>query len=389
MRIFRRLSDERGAALILATAAVLIMTIMGAVFVSITTSDYRLANGRHRTAEAFQLAEAGIEDFIDRFKTNDFTPTAVPSTALAGGTYVVTFSQPDVTLPEYTVLSTGNFLNRQQQVEIRLRSSFGGCIGEYALYSDSDIVFNGGGNSDIYGTVHTNGRFEFRGSAVAHDDIEAVGTINLRGSALCEGDELEGSPHVDMPTYENLGVEDHNEDGSVNELDLRWLAEPAIPAVPPDDPGKPEYGIIVPAGTTLSGLIAMPDETAEPDFVAIIYCDGQLTLDSVTIDRPTTIIARDIRIQGNSVIGDMNTSATIIGYNNVTMGGTPTVYGLVFAPGTCNIAAGGHPTVQGSVYAHTMTLNGQLDINFPNYLWATNSPSPGLSHTTAFVTDWH
>ncbi len=93
--------DEKGSVMLIALFVMVILSLLGAVFLSLSNTETSVANNALWSEGAFYAAEAGVQSGIDQLSPNMTTSTqAIPQTTIGGsytyrsGTMTDTTPQP-------------------------------------------------------------------------------------------------------------------------------------------------------------------------------------------------------------------------------------------------------------------------------------------------------
>ena len=213
-------TDDRGAALISALLALMLMAAITAGFTALVITDARVRSMDNSRTQAFYVAEAGLEkmtsDLGDLFAVN-FAPTGAQLAALAAvppNLPGVTWLKPDGTDGYTTTFPAGAGGNPQSSVMNVLSGPFTGLVGlatpyqmqvtarlqdgseasltrtlqtvaipvfQFGLFSENDLSFFAGPNFNFGGRVHSNSNVflaEGDGSTLTlADKVTSVGEI--------------------------------------------------------------------------------------------------------------------------------------------------------------------------------------------------------------------
>ncbi|MFQ5961966.1 MAG: PilX N-terminal domain-containing pilus assembly protein, partial [Candidatus Methylomirabilales bacterium] len=144
------IQDERGIALVISLLVMTLLTLVGTMFLNISTTESTISRNEISTARVFQLSEAGIQHAKKSLESKDLSDVIADtatvfatgnSASLGGGTYTVDVTNnfgagfPRGTIPAdavsggctpsatvdcdriVVVTSTGSFQGSQQAVE--------------------------------------------------------------------------------------------------------------------------------------------------------------------------------------------------------------------------------------------------------------------------------
>lgn len=174
-------NKKRGIILIAAYLVVLILFILGGAFVARSISEKRAAERAVDSAQAFYLAEAGINRAMDELRTDYFNWNTWAGAAifhnLGNGQYRV---EVQAVGNERIVTSTGLINNASREIETRVRRVIPAGFFDNALYVAEEIDLNGNAytiNGDI---VYGNGPI----SGVIPGNINGTVTQDTTASPL-------------------------------------------------------------------------------------------------------------------------------------------------------------------------------------------------------------
>jgi len=353
----------------------ILLVSVAAVFMSfffVVNSRVRNLPLEKNRARAFNIAEAGIQKAI----WNLATPTGLGGQGSAwrasgltetfgGGQY--TISVVDGSSGSIIITSTGEVEGAIKALQQRITSSSLPVAFDYAIYN--------------------NGSLKLGGSAVVKGDIFANGDITFAKSSnhpegntyVTEGYDVNGSPGTapattpSMPTINttyydtkiaaagtypagNMTINNQNLAGGIVYVNGNATISGSITG----------GGIIVATGTVnIQGAAVAPGTT--------IISNGLLTVSSTTNIQAGGIVYSPTQI---SIPGNARVSGSIVA-SSITISGTPTIYGLLYA-WDVSTTLDGNITIYGSVVNPSSTeYKGNITIEYdPSYL---PSAPPGLT----------
>ncbi|MFA5275742.1 MAG: hypothetical protein WC417_02485 [Candidatus Omnitrophota bacterium] len=209
------LSSKKGIALIAVYLALVVLLIFVAVFFNVSTSQNLSANIFARRAQAFDLAEAGLDRVIYCLRANIPVPSddQYLSTGLNTGKYSMAVEDLGGvgSMRRYKITSIGTAGSVSRTLVNNVQTD---NYARYIWFTDSETFQNSPvwfwSLDTLNGPVHTNGHFNIYGSPTFKDIVESVDryityyndgdNINLTG--------LSNPPH-DTPHFDggvNLGV---------------------------------------------------------------------------------------------------------------------------------------------------------------------------------------
>lgn len=219
--------DEQGVALVICLLVMTLLYVLGATFLSISTTESSIASGRAKVMTAFFLADAGTEHARRSLQGKDLsgvldgtTPvfTAGNTVNLAGGSYTIQVTNNTLAngFPLSTiaadpsasatvdsdgivvVTSTATFENATQVAEAIVSAPQTNVTEGVVTGSNLDIS----GNPSISGSagsVHSNGDMRITGNPTISQDATASGSFDASGSPTVGGDQGGGYPTVSIP----------------------------------------------------------------------------------------------------------------------------------------------------------------------------------------------
>jgi len=137
------LKDEKGIALVVAILLLLVVTLIGISGVNLATFDNMIAGNKRASDQAFYVAEAGINEFLGRFRpgaTSEITDNFPSSTtwrlrlSTTGGQGANSFGQA----PDPAKLQTESSLQTQMDFGVEVRHKLD-AAGNVAFSGDSPI----------------------------------------------------------------------------------------------------------------------------------------------------------------------------------------------------------------------------------------------------------
>ncbi len=183
---------------VLLMLSLVMLSLMTLVNVAIT--GVRLASGGRARALALSLAEAGVDDTIDRLKINNAYAGTGGSPVTLGsvdgtetqGTFAVRVLAVNANLVD--IVSTGTTTDNRQS-EVRARVSLSGTVfGDNAMLSNGDINVTGGARVE---TLPSNGGYA---NIRANDDVTVGGIVDGKVMATGNADVKAGSSVLGIET---------------------------------------------------------------------------------------------------------------------------------------------------------------------------------------------
>ncbi len=195
-----KLQNNRGSLLIISYMIILMLVAFGSASVILSIGDSRVAERNRRTAQAFHIAEAGIEraiydlrqDFLNDIAspswsdgtintftigpdTSSFYPIPYSSTTLNGGSYTVTLKNVSGANDAIWVHSTGTVGDISQTIEIYAK------IQNNSPWDNAIFAGSGASGMMVNGNVNISGSVHILGTGLSSTDyaIDLGGTAEL------------------------------------------------------------------------------------------------------------------------------------------------------------------------------------------------------------------
>jgi hypothetical protein len=344
-RTYGNVTNQRGGVLVGVTIFAIIMLLSALAILQVGTQDAVLAVRDVRTAEAFYLAEAGVErgqswlEAQDTYPETGLRPFGQEPEGLGGGAYLVEIvpdsAHSTPTRPAFTIRSTGEASGKARTVEVDVVPQ---TFGDFLYFTDNELSSSGSTiwfvtPDYINGPMHTNGQMHLWG------DPRFGGSVASAWGGPDDGDPTHNpmfeyfngdyynhiesaapsNPPHDMPIFEDGYELGANEIPLPNNLSgLRNVAEnggitlagnyEVIVGRNHPFTGEPMYG-------TLSYRVPGRrwHDVALDSFNGVFYVDGRLTIRGVVDGRVTIAASDDIQIlddlryrgsEGNEVLPD-------------------------------------------------------------------------------------
>ena len=187
MTIKPKLREEHGGALIPVIIIVMVVLIMTMGIMEFSSLDARLANRDIETAQAFYLAESGLQrgrswiDAQDTYPTDGIEPFGEEPETLDAGDYMVTIYADSVhstpTRPAFTLRSTGTVDGRATIIETDLVPQ---SFADFLYYTDAEHEPGTGrciwfcSFDHIDGPVHTNDQLNIMGDPAFDGEVTSA-----------------------------------------------------------------------------------------------------------------------------------------------------------------------------------------------------------------------
>ena len=201
--------DNRGFALLVSVIIMLLLSSLGIFSVSLLSTDTHISLDTLSSAQAFFIAEAGIQQVIYKLKNESAyrdNPSSVTENIGEGG-FFVTISKADTT---YTLISTGTVGEVGRRITQIVEVEEGGSPG----FLDYVIFFGGGDgtslsclwrDSEITGDIFINGDMYIGMNSTVEGSVTATGDITLSpfgGITITEGTFPDSDPPEEQPDFD-------------------------------------------------------------------------------------------------------------------------------------------------------------------------------------------
>lgn len=392
--------DERGAILPLALVALALLGGLSVALLSIGSSEVQIADNVLRATQAHFLAEAGLEDAINSFKT---TPTlvsnapagltAVPglvgpgSTAAAFGSYTVQYRRAGLNTVLVVSTGTSGIGSAQRVLRATMSTSF---ASNDAIRTRLDLVISGNPTiKGACGSAHANGNFAISGNPSLTGSATASGTYTVSGGPTVGPGSGGGKPLKPIPP--------------VNPADFLTAAKATLPAsqiyqMLADGRVLDGNGGLITALASgaeyrgwkyIAGTPAKWDLSGNTGYDGTYYLEGNVTVsgnpgDAATPWRTSIIATGDIEISGNPSINTFMADTLFVAGLDIKINGNPnqSFTGLIAAHEQVSIS--GNPTITGYILAEDWpstsgTATGNILSGNPiiTYDCGLNPPVPG------------
>jgi len=208
-----KLTDKKGVVLIATYLALSVLLIFVVVFFNVSTVHNLAANFFARRAQAFNLAEAGLDRSIKWFRTSSSPGSCTDPwggvQSLGSGTYTVTVTDRGspggvTTIHRYKVVSTGRVGSITRTLTSYVQTD---NYAQYIWFTNSEL-FQGSNvwfwsQDTLNGPVHTNGNFNIYGTPTFKDTVESVDSyINYYNNGDNENLIQLSNPPYDLPNFQ-------------------------------------------------------------------------------------------------------------------------------------------------------------------------------------------
>lgn len=322
------LMEKKAVALIVCLLLVTVLIIIGSAIYVRSVSEKTSAQKYSESAQAFWLAEAGIESAIVQLKQNWFNRNPSGEIPLGAGTYSFNIYDTDRDgnkLPKKVlrIVSTGNVKGTLRSVDVTIERY--GESWDYAIYGVTMVELSSG--STIHGDVYVDGDGEVQAGAsiVKIDDTVEPADPNAYDAIFY----YTGS-EVDVSGIVEGGTQHTTEEIPPPTID--W------------DKYESNADYVISGGTVLSGLLAD----------GVYYINGDVQLNNVTLNKGSIISEGKIEVNGlfdQGAPGD-NAPALANKTGTIEVNGSAKVRGLVYCSDSgIELTTDATMTVYGSVTA--------------------------------------
>ncbi len=328
----RRSKRERGFALVAAIVFLFVIMMLGASMIQLAVQELANASRAKREAQAFNLAEAGIDYAAWRLYNDGGSglPKTWTESGLAGGSFSVTAQNWNGSPTTVLLMSTG--LSQGWTSEVKVVGKFlsngvsdQNVVFDHAVFSNSDMTMSG--SFDITGDAHANGNITLKGSPTVLGNVSAMGAIRTQGSPNVSGTKLASQPRIAMPT-----------------IDLaHYKAE---------------------ATTILTGDQSF---TGTTDLNGITYVQGNATINGSFRGKGVIVVTGNVTINGNALLTQASDEFAVVCAGAVKINGNCKIQGWIYAHNV-NVPSvfqgNGNADITGGVAADVINASGSLKVTY-------------------------
>ncbi len=381
--------NERGAALVAAAFALVILLGFSVAILTASLSEQRSARTRKDLLNTLYIADSGISRSIAEINSGtdvDSDGLGTVAGTFADGTYsVVAVDNGDDT---YTLTSNGDHAASARAIEVTLQVE-NSSLFTRALFGDESVKVTGTYNCDSYdsrlgtydsqdvnidpvtgityasdnGDVGSNGDISFGGTATVIGDITPGPDSSLSGGGYCTGSTAPASDYVELPPV---------------------IYSPTIPSSGDFATTSASPDMTVTAGTYHYGKFTVKNQiTFQGDVV--MYLDGDFSMGAgagITLDAGATLtIYHDgdsFSIAGQGIINRDESAASFQVYStgtSVYMGGGSESFGCIYAP-NAKITLAGDSDKYGSCVGKTIQAVGTGEFHYDEALGDLDNGPP-------------
>lgn len=379
--------DKSGVALISVMIFTIILLVLGATFLKLATSERISADKSVHLAQAFYLAEAGLERGKEWLNSTSTPPTSSIDPfggiqSYGGGTYQITITPLSAT--QYEISSTGRFGNltiaKTLNTIMQLKSIF-----SYAVFGDENISLRGNAYIDSYDS--RNGNYG-GGNVDANGNVgtNAIATVDPYSVYLKNNARIKGNVTIGPGGDIDNAVELQN-NSEITGAQLVASSPEELPEVIAPT-GLPNQGSIALSGNSTSTISTSGQYSSiqlnSNSHLTLtgnltIYITGALSLNSnsqiiITAGSEVTIyLAGSFSQSSNSKINNLTedpTKLAIYGTNaltSVNWASNSDFYGSFYAP-NADVELNSNAGIYGSIVANTVDLASNARVHYDKAL---------------------
>lgn len=195
-------SDNRGSVGMLSIIIMLVLGVLGASFIAVSSSEVNTSAGYRDGIIAQNLAEAGVNHAIVVLLNNNGTwPGDIPWTLLGSGDYKVHVN-PSGSNRE--IQATGRVGNVTRRVDFTLTITTSNPQQQNSVYSNA--IFSGSNmnlnnNAIVNGSVRSNSIVNLNNNARVTIDVVASSNVTRGNNSVVGGTVTTNAPAVEVPAY--------------------------------------------------------------------------------------------------------------------------------------------------------------------------------------------
>lgn len=366
-RGFRR--ESGGSVFLLAMVALVCLLFLGTSLVQVAIQGLATASRQQKRSDALALAEAGVDMALAKLYDNynnanttlESTGIYTDSFTLGDGTVDYVVTAPFAGIPRSCTIRSTSMTRTNQSETIRLVAIYLDDVDRVfqgAIFCDSNLDLSGGGavlpdENGVGGTIYANGdiNFDTQGNQSFEMDpageIYCTGTTNFVPTGVLPENVHENIAPLPMPT-----------------IDLQYYRDNAT--------------TYFSSGQTFNS----PDLTS---YGSIIYVNGNVSLSGTYSGQAVLVAAGRITVTGSLMPADATTDAiALVSPKGVKIrGGENTeVHGLIYSHGLtveADVTVGGSPTIYGAVVADVVRCTGSMIVQYDDVWGGLDVPGKGKS----------
>lgn len=387
-----RRARSQGFLLLTSLGVVIFLTLSGASLLVDGISASNTSARMYNRSNAFQLAEAGINQAGLNLRTQGTTDDVMSAT-LASGSFQID-KQESIANSQYWVQATGTSQFETRQVEMIYQVNYQSVF-QFAVFADQLLGLSGSLQTDSYdsrlGAYDPNpGPTQNVGqNGDVGTNSVALGGIDMSGNSLYIDGQLKIGPDVANPT------------GVVTGFDASTISGGTSPASDGQDvismsTTMPLAPVVIPAGLTCNDLTVNANDVLTLSPAGGPLGDGSYCYHDLEIEGSGTFnssgpvkvyLTGELKSVGNTVVGTVSDPTRMIFYMSTasiatiegTISGTSDFYAGLYAP-LATIAIGGNSKVFGAVTAGRVYVAGSAEIHYDEAM-ANITQEPGFATT--------
>lgn len=369
---YYNLEPEQGSILIVTIMILMLLTLIGTAALNITNSELLIARNEKLNAQAFYVAESGIEHGLANFDAGNTTDLI--NKEFADGNYSVRF---DNSTNKYFINSTGQVESSIKKIQVTLVKpkiypyNFG-------VFGNSSITVSGNPVVDSYNS--TNGYVSGKNNGNIGVNSNSSDVIEINGNNA----EIKGNAAIGPGGNINVSIDDKHDGIQGNKTVNNQLVPLPVVSSPCSGGSLGDFSL---------------SSHSEANWGSSTYHYDSISLSSqskINVSGQTIICVDNLKISGQAEINlasnaelkiylsnstdasgqglvnqDGDPSALqIFGTSTVTninLSGQADFYGTVYAP-TANVNVTGQGDIYGSLVADNLTFSGQGDMHYDENL---------------------
>jgi hypothetical protein len=368
----RFLASKRGSVFLLAMGAMIALLLLGTSLIQTSVQGLAYASKERRNAEAFCLAESGVDMAITKLYEDydginaDLTSSGTydDSFSLAQGTVDYTVTAPYQGIADSCLIVSDSTTWAGKQARIRVIASYQRDVSrvfEGAIFCDSPLTLNGSGgvwpdSSGKGGDIYSHGDITFNGTSftmTADGSIYSTGTTNwvpagVPATHVHENIAALTMPVIDLDYYRSIAT--------------RVLTGNPVKLTKDED---------------LAGLSG------------VIFVNGDLRITGNYSGSAVIVASGTITVAGNVWTSNPTTDVlALLSPKAIKIAGGSRVDGLVYAHSVVDDAEttlSGNVTINGAVVSDVVRTNGGIEIHYRDVF---GLPVPGTGKTQWAPISW-
>ncbi len=382
--MLRPIAEERGVALVIALLSMILLSIMGVTFLSMSGTETMIASNAVDSSRAFYLTEAAVSLAKQTLRTSanwDNELAASPFTCPAsidGCSYQILNDAADPGGPtddtNDTVLisATGQIQSATRVIEVAVTQTATPSLFPNAVFGVAKVEISGDakidsfdsrvgpydpGNPGSAGDAGSNGDIDVLGLSEVNGDATAGGTVDITAPATVTGTVTTGAPPVSVP--------------------------PVTPCGPPWSDGTGLSGTYT--YNPVDGTLVVDDQNIT--FANGTYCFSSIDMkgnSSLTPNGPVEIyLTYQADFSGGSVVNTTANAANLAikssfsgAGDGLIFSGDTQAYMTVYCP-ECKTDVSGNSKIYGAIVGVAIVLSGSTEIHYDEALGVSGGAGGG------------